>query len=166
MNLTEKDRMLLMNQFRILQKLDSTEAEHYDLMAEIVERGYTREYPRLAAGLWKELNEVTCGEVYDILGMFQALHYGYMALEDKTGIDAGECRFGGFDGNNEREHLSYASFLIKRLGHWQESKGAGDGLNSHHSTLDRYRAMVEKWKASTDPHDLKREDIFRITSAD
>jgi uncharacterized protein len=162
MTLTETERLLLVNQFRILEKLDATEADHHHRMAEILERGFTREYSLLTNGFSKEVSATTCEEVCDILDMHRALHYSYTDLEDKSAIDAADLAFDGFDGNNETEYLSYASFLINGLNYWQESKNAGDGLNSHHSTLDRYRPMLRKWKASADKRRLTRDDILRI----
>ncbi len=133
-------------------------------MAEILERGYTREYPTLFEDLSKELSAETCEEVVDILEMYRELHDAYGALADKTAVASQDAEFHGFDGNNEGEQRSYARFLITRLGHWQEFKDAGNGLNSHHPTLDRYRSMLRKWKASADQRHLTREDIIRIVT--
>jgi uncharacterized protein YfbU (UPF0304 family) len=162
MDLTQIERLLLANQFRILARLDSDDAERCTKMVEILECGYAREYPLLVRGFSKELSARTSEEVVDILHMHRDLHDGYIALEDKSGIGADEVSFEGFDGNSEGEHLGYASFLIHRLGHWQEFSNAGDGLNSHHPTLHRYRPMLARWKASADQHRLTREDIIRI----
>jgi uncharacterized protein len=126
MTLTETERLVLVNQFRILEKLDATEADHHNRMAEILERGFTREYSLLADGFSKELSAATCEEVCDILDMHRALHHSYTDLEDKSGIDAADIAFDGFDGNNETEYLSYASFSHKPpelLARVQERRG-------------------------------------------
>jgi uncharacterized protein len=91
-----------------------------------------------------------------------ALHNGYADLEDKAGIDALRLQFDGFDGNNEGPYLGYAKYLINRLGYFRESKDAGDGLNSHFPTLDRYRLILKRWKATPNPRKLTREDILSI----
>jgi uncharacterized protein YfbU (UPF0304 family) len=160
--LTKQERLILSNQFRILAKLDADETDGYNNMVRILERGYTREYSSITSRFSEELSLEACEEVVDILDMHRALSYAYIALPDKSGINADDVEFDGFDGNNEGEYLDYASFLINRLGYWQESRNAGDGLNSHHSTLDRYRTMLRRWKASADHHNLTREDILRI----
>lgn len=170
MNLTQTERLLLANQFRILAKLDSDDADYYAKMIQILERGYTREYPSLVDGFSKELSAGISDEVVDVLEMHRALNDAYTALEDKSGIIAEKVAFGGFDGNTEGEHLGYALFLIRQEGHWQEFKNAGvdpssrDDLNSHCSMLWRYRPMLQRWKASGDPLHLSREDIIRIVA--
>ena len=157
-----------MNQFRILAKLQSDDAGHYEKMAEIIERGYVREYPSLAQTFSEELSDDVADEVYDILDMFRALSGGYAALKDKSGIDPGRILFQGFDGNTEGQHLGYASFLIHRRGNWPESRDAGScpssrgDLDSHCSALWRYRPMVSRWKESADRQHLTREEIARI----
>lgn len=162
MKFTTTERLLLINQFRILEKLDPQEADGYAKMAEILECGYTREYPSLVDWFSEELSSEACEEVIDILDMHRSLYHAYDQIEDKSGISARDIQFRGFDGNNEHGYLSYADFLINRMGHWQESKNDGDNLNSHHSTLDRYRLMLQRWKVCSKSHELTREDILQI----
>jgi uncharacterized protein YfbU (UPF0304 family) len=167
-NLTKTERLALANQFLILAKLDSGEAGHYARMVEILERGYVREYPSLVDRFSEELSAETSEEVVSILRMHRALNDAYTAFEDKCGFDADKVAFQGFDGNTEGRHLSYACFLVHERGHWQEFKNAGSDpssrgdLNSHCSTLWRYRPMLVRWKASANPDRLTREDIIRI----
>jgi uncharacterized protein YfbU (UPF0304 family) len=57
--------------------------------------------------------------------------------------------------------MSYARFL-KDHGS-SENVGTGD-LNSHMPTLDRYRVMLRRWKASKNRYDLTRDDVLRIAA--
>lgn len=50
----------------------------------------------------------------------------------------------GFDGNNEHEHLSAASFLVNKLDRFTNLEGRAE-INSHHPTLHRYSAMLERF---------------------
>ena len=47
MNLTKMERLILANQYRILEKLDAAEADIYGQRAEILEQGYSGLYPSL-----------------------------------------------------------------------------------------------------------------------
>jgi len=81
-------------------------------------------------------------------------------MTDKTGIDATELSFEGFDGNNEGRHYAYTLFVINDQGRWAESKKPD--LNSHMPMLDRYRSMLKRWRQSADKHQLSKDDVVRI----
>jgi uncharacterized protein YfbU (UPF0304 family) len=159
MSMTKHERLILLNQFRILEKLDKEEAPHYRRNQEILTNGFIREYPRLYAGLIDEISREDCDDVCEILNMYRSLKLSWKALDDKTDIAARRVEFPGFDGNNEAEHMDYARFL-KEGGEWEEV-GSGD-LNSHTSSLEHYRLRVERWKASADLWALTAADIRRI----
>lgn len=86
-------------------------------------------------------------EVVDILDMWSFIEYGYQNLSDEEKaqleIDADpfgkEPKFRGFDGNNESEYMSVASFLINDLDRFQEFKGRS--MNSHMPSIETYRRM-------------------------
>ena len=72
MNFTLKERLILANQYSILEKLseDEDDAKHYAQMRTIVQDGLTLEYGDLYSGFEKEeLTEQQCHEVIDILDM-------------------------------------------------------------------------------------------------
>jgi len=162
--MTIAERLILANQHRILALLDSEQSEHHKRLATIFARGYQREYPLQEGEYVDEFHPGIAGEVYDILDMYRALHFGYAALENKNGIDPADLRFRGFDLNHEGEHWEYARFLIDEVGYWEESKGAADKLNSHSPTLDRYRRMVRRWKESADCQSLTTDEILHIVA--
>jgi hypothetical protein len=149
MNLTKSERLILFNQYQILEKLDPENAKDYANAAEIVSSGYTRLYGQeLAKMLDTETPPETCEEVTEILDMYRALN----TVKHEV--------FPGFDGNNESEHYSYARFMIEDLGRWNEFKK--DDLNSHMGMLYKYRLMLAAWKASPKKHELTPEDCKRI----
>lgn len=87
-------------------------------------------------------------EVVDILDMWSFIEHGYQNLsdEDKAQLekDAGpfgkDPQFRGFDGNNESEHMSVASFLINDLERFEEFKGRS--MNSHCPSIETYGRML------------------------
>jgi uncharacterized protein YfbU (UPF0304 family) len=162
MELTLKERLLLANQFRILEKLHPEEAGHYAQNVKILERGYALDYQDLFDHFSEGLTVDECREVIEILDMFRMLETAYARLDDKSGIDQGKLKFSGFDGNNESTHLGYADFLINTQGRWQESQAKD--LNSHLPKLESYRRMLQRWESSVDQYNLGKDDILRIVA--
>lgn len=165
MKLSRVERWILSNQFAILVKLYPDEADSYDQMREIVEKGYELHYDWISEHIYEDnyiMTSEECTEVLDILDMFRALKYAYEELTDKSDVDDLWVRFHGFDGNTETKYLGYARFLIDREGRFT-NLDRGDNLNSHMPVLDIYRRMVQKWRKSKDPQKLTKEDIARIT---
>jgi uncharacterized protein YfbU (UPF0304 family) len=159
--MTRHERLILSNQFAILEKVDPNQAEFYHQAQEILQYGYEAEYSRL----WDyispdEFTRHQSEEVNNILEMFRSLADAYGTLEDKAGIEPHNISFLGFDGNNESDQMAYARFLRDELHAW-ESVLTRD-LNSHHPTLDRYRQMLTRYTQSADRFHLTRGDIIRI----
>jgi len=160
--LTKPERLNLLNQYRILEKVDRENAPQYQRLQEILTNGYSREYGELYEGIDDEIPLADCEEVCAVVTMYHLLHHSYENSRDKSGLTPADVEFSGFDGNAEADHLAYARFLKER-DQWEEHVGAGtDELNSHCSRLPMYRAMLIRWKDSEDPYDLSREDILRI----
>jgi uncharacterized protein YfbU (UPF0304 family) len=53
-------------------------------------------------------------------------------------------QFRGFDGNNESEYMSVASFLINDLERFEEFKGRS--MNSHMPSIETYRRMLSAFE--------------------
>jgi len=159
---TKNERLLLSNQFRILQRLVPEEAAGYEQAVKILERGYTFEYGGLLEPFSDELGFDECREVMDILDMHRMLNDAYRKLEDQTGIDPNALKFRGFDGNQETEQMGYARFLIRDQGKWDELLHTE--LNSHYPTLPSYRSMLQQWRASKDQYALTKDDLIRISA--
>lgn len=173
-NLSPKDRLVLVNQYLILEKLFSGEQEEvvFREKRKIVENGYALHYSDLNCSIaGGGLSEEECMEVMDILDMHRVLDYSVDRYYPERGAEREKIEndvvFNGFDGNNEAEYLGYARFLMFELERWQEVlKGRpGFDLNSHCMVLEMYRRMLSEWGKSSDKYNLNREDIVRILAA-
>src|SRR5437016_2554123 len=119
MKLSRFERWMLANQYRILEKIDPDEAQHYAEARQAFENGYELHYEWLAEGIFDDphiMSEFECREVIDILSMFSALHHSFEALPDKSGIDKARIKFLGFSGNDETKQMGYANYFCKRQG--------------------------------------------------
>jgi len=148
MDLTKLERIGLINQFLILEKLYPEDADYYAKHRKAVQEGYKLHYEWIFEHLYEEMSEDECREVLDILEMHRALAWSYMDITGSTDVEP-KYRFIGFDGNNESSQLSYASYFIIDLDRFQEllyGKEYWD-LNSHMPTLDKYRRMLDIWRS-------------------
>lgn len=156
-----KDRLILANQYRILEKVDPENAESYKRVISILERGYEREYKFIDTRIDHSTVSIEqCNEVCDILDMYRSLRGSYHELSDNSGIDARDIVFPGFDGNNESEYLSYARFLNSTDGYTESP-----AINSHMPTLDTYRRMLQAFKPYRSKYPLTKDAIQEVLAA-
>lgn len=84
-------------------------------------------------------NDQIVQETADIMTMCRVMENSIEQLNDSDGLpDNAMPVFVGFDGNEE-PHYGVATMLVENLDRFTE--WADRDLNSHHITLDRYRAM-------------------------
>lgn len=161
-SLTKIERLMLSNQYRILEKLhqdDEYEKQGYARLAEIFEAGYASMYRHAMERISDQLPEETSAEVLSILDLHRAM---LLSLGEKPNPkDIERVRFEGFDANNEWTHLAFARFYANSGQRYPELQI----LNSHHSTLPRYRKMLSEWeRMGREPH-LTRPQIDSILEA-
>ncbi len=176
MNLSQLDRVMLANQYKILALLDSGSSDYYDTMREALEQGFESYYEEelFKAAYPETLSSEDSTLVIDAMSMYDALQNSYRRLDDQSGIEEDRLVFPGFDGNHETAHYSYARFVVEReqrfTGLRFEKDRDGDDtppaildrFNSHSPTLDFYRARISAWKALPNRYDLSREEILSI----
>lgn len=161
-SLSKAERLILINQYRILEKLYPSEVEDLKLTREALESGYTIEYPDIE----DEVPEEIAREVLDVLDMYRAITFGLRKLPDDDELRKHfSAKFRGFDGNEEGPRYGYAHYLVERRGDWPELKGSGDGCNSHSNTLYRYRPMLRAWEQCASKYEPTREDLVAIFDA-
>lgn len=155
---TLEQRLILMNQYKILEKLYPEDAELYARYEEILNEGYTLHYNDLIEYMSKPMPEKEMEFVLDILDLYNTMHLAvYRSKNEK--YKGKTIYFPGFDGNHEYEYLNYARFFIFRLDRFQElqKKDTFESYNTHVRTLDTYKSMLEYWNES------KNENKFILT---
>ena len=162
--LTKLERLQLVNQCRILERVDPENADHWAQCTTILREGFTMFYSTIFDPVWEELHYEECRYVMDVLDMHDALKFSFERLDDKTGIEEHEVTFAGFSGNEESQHLSFVQHL-KDTGKWQPLLKDKQELDSHFPTRWRYKPMLEKWESLGSierRHKLTKEDIKAI----
>jgi uncharacterized protein len=167
MDLTLKDRLIISNQLKILEKLYPDEASYYSAQRKAIENGYKHHYDDLVTYFFDEMPEEDSKEVVDILDMYRALTFSYQNLGDKSGIGETSIRFRGFDGNNEASQLVYVGYFIVDLERFDELKYGqkSPDFNSHAPMLDKYRRMLTVWNGLENRFELSKEQIIAILQA-
>ncbi len=168
MKLDKKERLMLVNQFLILEKLYPEEADYYVKHRRALSEGYELHYDWIYEHLFDGLNEEQCKMVLDILDMYSGLHF---ASEKSTNEEFTKhiwLKFKGFDGNNESAYMGYSRYFMVDLGRFDElhyGKKYPD-LNSHMPTIPKYKAMLEVWKKEEKPFEMSDEQAIAILEAD
>ena len=142
MELSKKDRMMLYNQYEILKRLDTDNAEQYELYQYILTEGFEYNYENIGPALSVVPYSVS-EKVYEILEMLRCMTFSFDKLQDTTGLDREDYMFRGFDGNGETDYYSYAKWLIKSNDKYQEFKDCE--FNSHSKILPIYEEMLERF---------------------
>lgn len=119
---TLEQRLILINQYKILEKLYPEEAETYSQHREILEEGYTLHYNDLIQVISEDIPENLLREVLDILDMYRGLYFAVASREKSPEYKNKQIYFPGFDGNEEVKHLKYTLFFIFKLDRYDELK--------------------------------------------
>jgi uncharacterized protein YfbU (UPF0304 family) len=163
LELSNKDRLILANQYEILSMLDKDSGDYYAELAGNLRNGHPWLYRQaLRMTLSENLPDEDAEHVLTILGIYSDLRASFKNLEDKSGLNAGDVVFPGFDGNNEVELLSFATALAK-ADRFTDTIGKHGCPNSHMPTTDRYKKMIERWLHLGKPrYPLSKDQINQI----
>ena len=138
--LTPIERLTLLNQFRILNRLEPNEG--WAETVAVLEGGFSNEYGTLLDYLGTELPADEGDFVVAVLVMYEAMQYAVPAGE---GGERDPYVFPGFDGNNEGAYLAYYKHIIDVQKRWDYLRRGRD-LNSHFPTLHLYRTMLIRFR--------------------
>lgn len=136
MKLTKIERLLLINQYRILGMLNPEDKQECADKIEALDSGFENECNQITASLSAWLDEDGCNLVLRTMTMFRELH--------SVPGGAEKYPFYGFDGNNEFEHMAYARYLVDK-GAFDKNICANPDMNSHGPSIEKYSRMLNKW---------------------
>ena len=162
LKLTDTERLILANQYEILAVLKNDES-HERLSNELLS-GHEWLYSQSFDHVSENLSNSDAEHVVTILGIFGDLRDSYEKFTDKSGIEAREVNFPGFDGNNESDLYSFARAL------WKHERFTNvlteHAVNSHMPTTDMYQRMIAKWAELGKPHyPYSKEQMVAILGA-
>lgn len=166
--LDKKDRIILINQYKILAALDTDERSHYKELIDILENGYSIFYNMIDQWVADDMPSEDGRFVLDILDLYRAIEDIKRSTKDTQITSHRYSYFLGFDGNNETEHMAFCRFLIETQGKFQEQKSyllKNDNLNSHMPMIPKYLRMLQKRKELNIEFSLTPEEAIQIMNA-
>jgi len=165
-DLSQKDRLMLANQYRILELLDQENAGQHAMHREVLTGAMETHYVTLLDDFSNDLNIDVSREVMDILAMFTRLRLSYDHLGGAVSVDEQEIEFSGFHPQFENEMLNFARFFVRKLGRHPWLSEAGDSaLESPVPMLDIYRRMLTVWNSIGMSKVLSPDEIREIVFA-
>ncbi len=168
MNLSKKDRVLLINQYRILAALSKDDESHYLELIQILEHGYEIFYSMVDEWISDDMPEEAGRFVLNVLDLYRVVEDAKRSTRDTRLAEHDFGVFPGFDGNNESEYLGFCRFLIEKQGKFQEQEqylSKNDGMNSHMPMIQKYQRMLDAAGDLTAARRLSPEQILAILDA-
>ena len=166
--LTKKDRLILINQYRILAELKKGEESHYLELIDILESGYEVFYSMVDEWISEDMPEHEGRFVLEVLDLYRAIEDVKRSSRDPRLLSHPLCIFPGFDGNNESKYLGFCRFLLEKQGKFQEQQqylAKNDGMNSHMPMIDSYRRMLKAAGNISNVRRLSPEEVMAILDA-
>lgn len=148
LKLSKFQRILLINQMKILEALYPDESKEFIDNREILEHGYEYLYDFVYEFITdgaENMSRAECKEVWDTLEMFGSLSSAAKLLN--LHISLGEIIFKGYDGNNEGKFMAFARFTVERMERFQYVPM--DNMhywNSHSPMRETYNRMLAVWR--------------------
>lgn len=162
MKLSRAERLILMNQYRSLEKLDCQGADEWQHNRELLGRGGQENLECLDIKLRDPLSQDDCKDVADILDMYYHLQLAAKKHEFPEGPRQSQVRFPGFDNSDFR---AYAQFCLRERGKWQDLELGNEDMHSGTMAMPTYRGKLAVWRKCGDPYSLSKPDISRIINA-
>jgi uncharacterized protein len=145
MHLTNPEKLILIMLCEIHEKLDIRSDINTELLTSAIYSDNTWALSWQMKGIVGDSPQPTppiVNVVTSILGMWSLIEQAYEKfdqpnkdkIESDTATFGSSVKFSGFDGNNESEHLSIATFLVNDMGRFSQFRGRD--LNSHYPSID------------------------------
>ncbi len=166
MEMTNAQRLILSNQYYLMSKLTPENAEKYERLQTIVERGYELQMRELN----KEfgcLVEDECREVIDIMEMYHAMQESnkMLAEDERKEVDQRRLNFVGFDIATEAQLVNYVRFLTDSEGLYPQFDKADHHFNAQMPMLEKYRRMLTTWRNCPRQYHLSAAEFKQIFNA-
>jgi uncharacterized protein YfbU (UPF0304 family) len=166
--ISKKDRVILINQYRILAALNKDEADHYNELIGILENGYEIFYSMIDEWISDDMPYDEGKFVLNVFDLYRAIEDLKRSSKNQELHDHHHSYFAGFDGNNETQYMGFARFLIEKQGKFSEQEQylrKNDNLNSHMPMIGKYQRMLEKAKSIESIWNMNVEEALEILNA-
>lgn len=148
-NLSTAERLILTNQFKLLNATGGLEEGQHDELIEMLEHGYALQINEWLTGIERHaLNETECRFVIELMDLFDLLYNSWQQLSEAEQQQIAEwrVRFSGFDSEHEFKYLEYVRYLVDTEKCWTHFR-RDNNFDSQRPTLDRYKTLLRNFEA-------------------
>ncbi|MFS2224732.1 YfbU family protein [Pantoea sp. B65] len=164
MEMTNAQRLILSNQYKMMTMLDPDNAERYRRQQTIIERGYGLQMCELDRD-FGDLSEEVCRTIIAIMEMHHAMHVSWTNLKDSSGLEERRLAFLGFDAATEARYLGYVRFMVNIEGRYTHFDSGTHGFNAQTPMWEKYHRMLTVWQTCPRQYHLSANEIAQIINA-
>lgn len=166
MEMTNAQRLILSNQYKIMAKLEPESAAQYERLQMIVERGYGLQMRELDKNFGK-LTESECRSVIEVMEMHHAMQESYKMLSaaDQANIDERRLAFLGFDIATEHQAVNYVRFLVDSEGMYPQFADETHYFNAQVPMTEKYSRMLTTWRQCPRQYHLSSTELAQILAS-
>lgn len=163
MEFSVKERLALINQYKILVKLYPEEADYYEKQVSIFQNGYCLHYESDIRNIDKNgVSSEESIEVLEVLSLYRVIYDSYQNITDKEGINKNDINFRGFDALSEVNQYNYLNFRAEEENLFKELNLKNRDLDTHCPMLKTYRLMLKEWIKLGKGLILSKEKLLKI----
>lgn len=163
MEMTNAQRLILSNQYKMMTMLDPTNAERYRRLQTIIERGYGLQMRELDRE-FGELTEETCRTIIDIMEMYHALHVSGLTLKTPSPLMSAASHFWVLMPQRKRASR-YVRFMVNVEGRYTHFDAGTHGFNAQTPMWEKYQRMLSVWHSCPRQYHLSANEINQIINA-
>jgi uncharacterized protein len=162
--LSDAERLILINQYEIMAILKPNERDHHQQIAEAIRAGDETTYQEyLQLNKPQPNGEEHAEFILTILGIYDDLKYSASQLEDQSGIDPNKLTFPGFHASQESDLMAYADAQRGKY----PSVLYKTGNNSQIPMTEKYQDMIRTWNKLGKPNaPFSHETILELLNAE
>lgn len=164
MEMTNAQRLILSNQYKMMTMMDPDNAARYRRLQTIVERGYGLQMRELDRE-FGELSEDVCRTIINIMEMHHALQVSWDNLKDRKDLDQRRLTFLGFDAATEARYLGFVRFMVHVEGRYPHFDSCTHGFNAQTKMWEKYNHMLAVWMSCPRQYHLSAVEIAQIINA-
>lgn len=150
MEMTNAQRLILSNQYKMMTLLDPDNSECYRRLQTIVERGYGLQMRELDHD-FGALSEDVCRTIIDIMEMHHAMQVSWSNLKERQDIEERRLAFLGFDAATEARYLGYVRFMVFTEGLYTHFDSGTHGFNAQTRQISANAGGLAGLSASIPP---------------
>ena len=164
MEMTNAQRLILSNQYKMMTMLNPANAERYRRLQTIIERGYGLQMRELDARVWRAERR-NLPHYHRHYGDVSCVACSWSNLQDQRSIDERRVTFLGFDAATEARYLGYVRFMVNVEGRYTHFDAGTHGFNAQTPMWEKYQRMLNVWHACPRQYHLSANEINQIINA-